>query len=127
MVYNGKIHQMREKLEIIISDLLSVQHVIIIPFLKNTNGGLKTFSHENWYIYFYFYFKATFQNMNSYLLFFTNSLRKWSSELLDDIRTTSIKIQYEQVPFDHPLFVLYSSGTTGKPKCMIHSVGVRTL
>ena len=28
-----------------------------------------------------------------------------------------------KVSFDHPLFIMYSSGTTGKPKCMVHSVG----
>ena len=32
-------------------------------------------------------------------------------------------IQFEQLPFDHPLYVLYSSGTTGKPKCIVHRAG----
>ncbi len=32
-------------------------------------------------------------------------------------------LEYEQVPFGHPLFIMFSSGTTGAPKCMVHSVG----
>ena len=30
---------------------------------------------------------------------------------------------FEQLPADHPLYVLYSSGTTGKPKCIVHRAG----
>jgi len=31
--------------------------------------------------------------------------------------------QFEQLPFDHPVYVMFSSGTTGKPKCMVQGAG----
>jgi len=33
-------------------------------------------------------------------------------------------IQFEHLPFDHPVFIMFSSGTTGKPKCMVQGDGV---
>ena len=34
-----------------------------------------------------------------------------------------LEIDFEQLPFDHPLYIMFSSGTTGKPKCMVQGAG----
>ncbi|MFN7425077.1 MAG: acetoacetate--CoA ligase [bacterium] len=33
------------------------------------------------------------------------------------------KLSFEQLPFDHPLVIMFSSGTTGVPKCIVHGAG----
>lgn len=40
------------------------------------------------------------------------------------IQNYSVKdIEYRRLPFSHPIYILFSSGTTGVPKCIVHSAG----
>ncbi|GBC62682.1 acetoacetate--CoA ligase [Desulfonema ishimotonii] len=45
--------------------------------------------------------------------------------LFEDFRAdeAGLEIEFEQLPFDHPLYIMYSSGTTGLPKCMVQGAG----
>ncbi|HWL98398.1 MAG TPA: acetoacetate--CoA ligase [Nocardioidaceae bacterium] len=47
---------------------------------------------------------------------------EWS-EFLDHPRVSPEEFEFEQVPFDQPLWVLFSSGTTGIPKAIVHGHG----
>ncbi|XP_076046524.1 acetoacetyl-CoA synthetase-like [Oratosquilla oratoria] len=94
VVYNGKIHDHLEKLKKVVKGLPKLKKVVIIPFVHKK------------------------QNID--ITDIPNSV------FLDDFLEEgngSQEVQFEQVPFDHPLFIMFSSGTTGAPKCMVHSVG----
>ncbi|UCB59995.1 MAG: acetoacetate--CoA ligase [Candidatus Bathyarchaeota archaeon] len=48
------------------------------------------------------------------------------NSLLHDVfafRKTQMLIPFEQLPFSHPAYIMFSSGTTGKPKCMVQGAG----
>jgi acetoacetyl-CoA synthetase len=47
-----------------------------------------------------------------------------AADVLDFLETSS---NFEQLPFDHPVYILYSSGTTGAPKCITHGAGTALL
>ncbi len=42
----------------------------------------------------------------------------------DFIARQPVPIHFEQLPFDHPVYIMFSSGTTGKPKCIVQGAGV---
>lgn len=95
--YGGKTLDSLSKVSEIIQHLPSLERLVVVGYLNDRLGA------------------ADLGDLKSAF----SAVSIWS-EFLDDQAT---EICFEPLPFDHPLYVMYSSGTTGVPKCMIHSAG----
>jgi acetoacetyl-CoA synthetase len=100
--YNGKSIDRRANVEEIRQALPTVERLVLIPYLRTATG--EAFEEEQ----------------------ALHNLRKSPARrilLWHEIASDEAELAFEQVPFDHPLWVLYSSGTTGLPKPIVQGHG----
>lgn len=91
--YNGRDHPVLPKVTEIVRDLPSLEAVIIFPTVASVQFDVTSIPVQSGRAYDY----ATFTSL------------KATSDLT-----------FKQLPPDHPVYILYSSGTTGAPKCIVH-------
>ncbi|MBM7035274.1 acetoacetate--CoA ligase [Vibrio ulleungensis] len=104
--FNGKTFDMANKNQQIIAQLNELQHVCTIPYLTQ-----ETYQEQSVEL------KLGSEQPSSHTQYWPQILHLFEPQPL----------QFTRVDFNSALFVLYSSGTTGKPKCIVHSVGGTTL
>jgi acetoacetyl-CoA synthetase len=98
--YNGKAIDIADKLSQVAAKLPSLRAVIVVRYLGRD--------------------KDVVQGLNSSLIHRSARAQTWSDAVH---ARTARPLQFERLPFSHPLYVLFSSGTTGMPKCIVHSAG----
>ncbi len=111
-LYNGKAHDSLARVQEIAAQLPSVRRVVVVPHLALHS------------------FQSALHSFQSALHSFQSSAAPEVSGIANALRYADWiapyapgAIAYEQLPFDHPLYILFTSGTTGKPKCIVHGAG----
>ncbi|MEZ8155086.1 acetoacetate--CoA ligase [Vibrio splendidus] len=104
--FNGKTFDMTDKNREIIEHLNELKQVCEIGYLKPSNDLEKSDLEKN--------------DLKKNKVEHDVSIQSWQS-IINHYQPKPLR--FIRVGFNEPLFVLYSSGTTGKPKCIVHSVG----
>jgi acetoacetyl-CoA synthetase len=81
-----------DKVAQIVAELPTVERVIVVPYLERSGGPIAKLSAIRGAI-------------------------RWDDYVAPHAADT---IAFAKLPFDHPVYILYSSGTTGVPKCIVH-------
>jgi len=94
--YGGKRHDCLEKVKGILDAIPSIERTVVVPYV-NPDARIDRLPNA-----------------------------AWMADFMDDPGTSdgdSETLDFAQLPFDHPVYILYSSGTTGVPKCITHGAG----
>jgi acetoacetyl-CoA synthetase len=117
--YNGKTIDSLDRVRGIVAKIPSIERVVIVPFIASSPDLASIPGAELWTA-----FPASSDPNPKRQRGVLMAEGRWpvagapGSESLGGQSPP-----YESVPFDHPLYIMYSSGTTGVPKCIVHGQG----
>jgi acetoacetyl-CoA synthetase len=110
--HGGRDYDRREPLRAILAELPSVRHTVLLPYLSPVASAAGMPGDMSWGELLELGRRAAGREARA---------REGAAGEGDE--PSEVGLRFEQVGFDHPLWVLYSSGTTGLPKAIVHGHG----